>query len=91
MQICERAGAIWGVRWKCIHVLMHVHFLVKVKDQMRAHAWGHIGAEMYPTNKIGKETGNKQAEVNCKLDTEAHVNAMPLTKYQLVYLSEFND
>ena len=27
----------WGIRWTCIHVLMHVHILTKVWEQN----WGH--------------------------------------------------
>ena len=38
----------WGVRWECIHVLIHEHILAKIWDQKRGD-WNtpgpHQGAE----------------------------------------------
>ena len=33
----------WGVMWTCIHVVMHVHILTKVWDQMRGYWDVHTG------------------------------------------------
>ena len=39
---------MWGVRWTCIHVLMHAHILTKVWNPdiwvTGAHTWGQRGA-----------------------------------------------
>ena len=44
---------------------------------------------MYPTDTGGKTTG-KPIEMNCKLDTGASVNVMPLAAYKLINPSEFD-
>ena len=49
------------------------------------------GTEIYPTHKIGKPRGSKPTEALCGLDTGASVNLIPLTPYQLVNSSEFQE
>ena len=34
--------------------------------------------EMYPTNRMGKPTGNKPMEIKCKLETGASICGMSL-------------
>ena len=72
MQLCKENGAgvrqTWGVKWKCIHVLMHVHLLAKGWDQKRCGLDMHIGntgAEMYPTKMMGMTTGKKPRKITC--------------------------
>ena len=40
---------------------------------------------------MGKPTGNKPAEIKYKVATGVSVNVMPLTTYQIVHTSEFNE
>ena len=54
IHLCIGDGAMWQVRWACIHVLMHVHLLVKVWNEKRSgwamkigmkrvtHIWGQL-------------------------------------------------
>ena len=46
---------------------------------------------MFPTNRMGKATGNKPKGMTCKLDTGAGVNIMPLLTYKYINPSEFNE
>ena len=47
MFACNNAKGVeqtWGVRWTCIHVLMHVHILIKVRE----HKWGDWDTNTLP-------------------------------------------
>ena len=46
---------------------------------------------MFPTNWYSKATGNKPKGIKCKLDTGAGVNIMPLSTYQFINPSEFDN
>ena len=41
---CKRGGADMGVRWTCIHVLMHVHIVIKMWELK----WGHWDTTTVP-------------------------------------------
>ena len=47
--------------------------------------------QMFPMNKMGKATDNKPKGMKYKLDTGAGVNIMPLSIYQYINPSEFDE
>ena len=47
--------------------------------------------EMFPMNRMGKAMGNKPKGMKCKLDTGAGVNIIPLSIYQYINPSEFDE
>ena len=55
MLVCNYAKVVeqmWGVRWTCIHVLMYVHILTKMWDQMRDDRVMHTEACMFVHNYV---------------------------------------
>ena len=47
--------------------------------------------QMFPMNSMGKAVGNKPKGMKFKLDTGAGVNIMPLSIYQYINPSEFEE
>ena len=47
--------------------------------------------QMFPMNRMGKAAGNKPKDMKCKLDTGVGVNIMPLSIYQYISPSEFDE
>ena len=46
---------------------------------------------MFPTNRMGKATGDKPKPMKGKFDTGKGVGVLPLTTYQLINPSEFDE
>ena len=55
-QLCKGVGEAWDVSWPCIHILMHVHLLTKVWDQMKGN-WDMYKGLHRGTHGAGMQRG----------------------------------
>ena len=66
---------MWGVRWTCIHILMHVNILTKVWDMMTgANTWDHTDGDMFSTllYQSGGAGMGGQADIHICTDACTH-------------------
>ena len=60
LNYAKGVGQMCKVGWTCKHILMHVHILTKVWNQIRNDTWDHTGKHMFACNygKVVEQTGN---------------------------------
>ena len=72
----QKGRADMGVRWTCIHVLMHVHILIKVWDQ-KQDDWDthtHTGTPRFSCKLFKLDEGDMRSQVDMYTCTDACTN-----------------
>ena len=73
-----------------MHSLTQQYSKVHNVHKARSHQ-AFTRVQLSPMNRMGKATGNKLKGMKCKLDMGVGVNIMPLSIYQYINPSEFDE